>query len=339
MNGLVIETAWADKTEGFLRHLRADRRSDAHILNVTLVLRRFGESIGGKDPASVTKADVEGWLADLHGGLAPSTVTGYFTILKSALRYWNEGENPACLKGMKAGARESRVRTKGELLTEDEYRRLLSVMPPDKAVIFRLLWDTGARPGEILRLRREDVDFRGDGDADLSFRQTKVGKPRTVPVIEATTLKMLRAHLAMVAQGGYLFPSPTRDEEPLRYIGLWRYLNRVKKRVGITKRVYPYLFRHTAVTRRAKLPGGIRRKMMGWAPGSKVEANYEHLETEDVRDALREMEGDTKTPVEEIQRLIGELNAILEANPEIGLRIQPRAEIDVEVRKVGEIEN
>ncbi len=305
-----METAWNDKTEGFLRHLRADRRSEAYILNADYILRRFGEHVGGKDPADVSKADVEGWLAGLHAGLAPSTVGGYFSILKSALRYWNEGENPACLKGVKRRASESRVKTKKELLTEEDYQRLLGVMPPDKALFFRLLWDTGARTGEILRLRWEDVDFRGNGDADVSFRKTKVGKPRTVPVIEPDTLTMLRARCATLSQGDYLFPSPRRPGEPLGAVAQWYYLNRAAKRAGVEKRVYLHLFRHTAVTRRANLPGGIRRKMMGWAPGSKVEANYEHLETEDVRQALHELEGASRMDVEQAKEQI--LGAVIQ---------------------------
>ena len=316
-----METTWDDRTNDFLGHLGAERRSDAYIGNVARLLRRFGETVGGKDPAKVTKADVEGWLADLNGRLAPSTVGGYLTILKAAMRHWQgDGETPACVKGLKlASVRESRVRAKGDLLTEDEYRQLLGVMPPAKALIFRLLWDTGARPGEILRLRREDVDLRRDGDVDLSFRQTKNGEPRSVPLIEPTTLRMLKDHRATVSPGDYLFPSPRREGEPLGSLSLWRYLDRARKRVGLTKRVYPYLFRHTAATRRRNLGGGIRRKMMGWAPGSRMEANYEKLDTEDLRDALHETEGSTETPAEELKRIVGELEAFLEAHPELGV--------------------
>lgn len=313
---------WDEKTEGFLGHLGAERRSAAYILNVGYVLRRFGESIGGKDPAKVSKADVNAWLTDLNGRLAPSTVGGYLTILRSAMRYWaseegwDGGETPACVRHLKlAGFRESRVRAEGELLTDDDYRQLLGVMPPAKALIFRLLWDTGARAGEILRLRREDVTWI-DGDAKLTFLQTKARKPRSVPVIEPTTVKMLKAHRSAVPPGGFLFPSPQREGEPLGVNGLWRYLNRAGEQANLGKQVYLHLFRHTARQRLLGLSGPIRAKMMGWVPGSKAEAMYGHLETENVRQALHELAGTTDSPEAELERLLERIETLTEENPQ-----------------------
>ena len=308
--------AWEKATRDFLEHLAAGRGSDTYIRNVGYILRIFGRSTGGKRPSRVTKADVNAWLAELNGRLAPSTVGGYLTILRSAMRYWqDDGETPASVKGLKlAGVRDSRVKAAEELLTEDEYRRLLSVMPPDKALFFRLLWNTGARAGEILNLRREDVTWI-DGDAKLTFRQTKAKKPRSVPVIETATVKMLRARRAAIPPGGYLFPSPSREGKPLGDVALWRYLNRVAKRVGITKRVYPHLFRHTARQRLLGLSGPIRAKMMGWIPGSKAEAMYGHLETENVRQALHELEGTTESEEETAARALISLAARIAAKP------------------------
>ena len=309
---------WDKATRDFLEYLGAERRSETYIQNVGYILRRFGESTGGKKPARVGRADVNAWLTDLNGRLAPSTVGGYLTILRSAMRYWQgDGETPACVKGLKlAGVRESRVKAEEELLTEDEYRLLLSVMPPDKALFFRLLWDTGARAGEILNLRREDVAWI-DGDAKLTFRRTKAKKPRSVPVIEPATVEMLRARRAAIPPGGYLFPSPRREGKPLGDVALWRYLNRVKDRVGIKKRIYLHLFRHTARQRLLGLSGPIRAKMMGWIPGSKAEAMYGHLETENVRQALHELEGPTDPYAERLAENRA-YYVLLEEHPEVG---------------------
>lgn len=291
---------WTEKMDGFLDHLGAERRSEAYRHNVKAILRRFGESTGWKEPIKVTKTDVEGWVADLNGKLAPSTVGGYLTILKAAMRYWaseegwDGGETPACVRGLKlAGVRETRVRSEGEMLTEDDYRKLLSVMTPDKALIFRLLWDTGARAGEVLNLRREDVTWKDEGSL-LSFRKTKNGTPRLAPVVNRTTIELLRARCEITPPGGYLFPSPGKEGSPLRVGGVWRYLNRAGERAGIKdKRLYLHLFRYAATKRLAGLPGGLRRKMLGWSRRSQMEDRYEFLETDDLMQALHDLEGET----------------------------------------------
>lgn len=303
--------AWDKETRRFLKHLQAEGRTPEHAANVRGILRRFGEHTGAKGFSKLSKDDVEGWLAELRGrGLSTSTVKGYFAILKAAIRYLNEGENPPCLRGLKAGAKDSRVKTKGELLTETEYRRLLNVMPLSKALVFRLLWDTGARPGEVLRLQREHLSFdhaQGREFVDLSFPDTKTGEPRTVPVVNRETLAALKSHLE-ATEDGFLFPSPVHAGEALKPQGLWSYLERAAKQAGIKKRVYPYLFRHTAATRRYNAPAGVRDRMMGWH--SDMARNYEHLATEDVRDYLLETEGpaaEDMTPEETMERAMAAL--------------------------------
>jgi integrase/recombinase XerD len=306
--------AWDEEARRFLKHLQAEGRSPKYIGNARGILRRFGETTGGRGFEKVSKDDVEGWLADLRGqGISHSTVSGYFAMVKAAIRYLNEGENPPCLRGLKAGAKDSRVKTKGELLTEKEYRRLLNVMPPGKALIYRLLWDTGARPGEIVRLRREHLSFghaQGREFVELSFPDTKNGTPRVVPVVNGETLAALKAHLEIVPENGFLFPSPINAGESLRSEALWHYLGRAAKQAGIKKRVYPYLFRHTAATRRYNAPAGVRDRMMGWK--SDMAKNYEHLDTENVRDYLLETEGPASsdmTPEETMERAMA---AVLE---------------------------
>ncbi len=53
---------------------------------------------------------------------------------------------------------------------------------------------------------------------------------------------------------------------------------KIAKRAGIKKRIYPHLFRHTRATRLlAKVPESIGAKYMGWVNGSKMVGVYVHL--------------------------------------------------------------
>ncbi len=98
--------------------------------------------------------------------------------------------------------------------------------------------------------------------------------------------------------------------ESLRSEALWHYLGRASKQAGIKKRVYPYLFRHTAATRRYNAPAGVRDRMMGWK--SDMARNYEHLATEDVRDYLLETEGPATTDMTPEETMERAMSAVLE---------------------------
>ncbi len=315
---------WNGESKRFLKHLQAEGRTPEHIANARGILSRFGEHTGGKGFGKVSKDDVEGWLADLRGEVSTSTVSGYFALLKAAIRYLNDGESPPCLKGLKAGAKDSRVKTKGELLTEEEYRRLLNVMPPGKALIYRLLWDTGARPGEVVRLRRDHLSFghaQGREFVELSFPNTKNGTPRVVPVVNGETLAALKSHLE-ATEDGFLFPSPINAGESLKSQALWHYLRRAGKQAGLKKRIYPYLFRHTSATRRYKAPAGVRDRMMGWH--SDMARNYEHLATEDVRDYLLETEGPASSTMteDEAKEILGQLLVRVSEDPALARELR-----------------
>ncbi|MGH2759980.1 MAG: tyrosine-type recombinase/integrase [Actinomycetota bacterium] len=81
------------------------------------------------------------------------------------------------------------------LYTEDEVRRLIAAAStlhsPLRRTTFQtllgLLWVSGMRVGETLRLDGDDVDL---GHAVLVVRDSKFGKSREIPVHETTTAAM-----------------------------------------------------------------------------------------------------------------------------------------------------
>lgn len=82
-----------------------------------------------------------------------------------------------------------------------------------------------------------------------------------------------------------LFYSRTAQGKLRRYSGqaLGVMVKRIAVRAGITRGVYPHLFRHTAATNavRRGIVGAPLRIMMGWADNTDMEATYIHLSQED----------------------------------------------------------
>ena len=80
------------------------------------------------------------------------------------------------------------------MLSRGEVERLLAVMEGTHALMARLLYGTGMRLMECVRLRVKDVDFeRGE----LTVRHGKGGKDR-LTVLPASVVPALQAHLARV---------------------------------------------------------------------------------------------------------------------------------------------
>lgn len=141
-------------------------------------------ALAGRPAARVTPDDLHRLASDLREkGLAEATVRHVLVCVRTA---WNRaaearlvtGPNPAAqaLKRMRP-PQNRRLR----YLTAEEYRALLEALEPYRVSLQLTVagWNTGARFGELARLRWSDVD-RDHGL--LTFRDTKTGEPRRVPM-------------------------------------------------------------------------------------------------------------------------------------------------------------
>ena len=80
--------------------------------------------------------------------------------------------------------------------------------------------------------------------------------------------------------------------EPMNYDSLRMMLIKVNRRAGIKKRLNPYIFRHTVVTRYSgSLTNAMVEKVAGWRPGSGMHAVYQHLSTTDLDIAVAKAKG------------------------------------------------
>jgi integrase len=94
-----------------------------------------------------------------------------------------------------------------DTMTREEQERVIERAEPAwLAHLLRLAAETGARAGELLGLRRDEVSFLEDGTAMLKFMRTKTGRARSVPVASPAALLALREQLALGTT--YLFESP-----------------------------------------------------------------------------------------------------------------------------------
>lgn len=148
---------------------------------------------GKRHPADMGKAEVEAFLTHLavERKVAASTQT---QALSALLFLYKEvlGIDLPWLSEVTRAKRPARLPT---VLTREEVRLLMrSVDDPTLALVIRLLYGTGMRLLEALRLRVKDVEF---ARREILVRDGKGGKDR-VTMLPASLVEPLLAHLRVV---------------------------------------------------------------------------------------------------------------------------------------------
>jgi integron integrase len=170
------------------------------------------------------------------------------------------------------------------VLSHKEALLIIGLMKPKYKLMFSLLYGSGLRKAELLKLRVKDINFeaktvfvfRGKGGKD---RTTMLPKKLLEP-LKAQVEKVRAIHTKDIAEGSgmtslppslarkypyavkefkwqYLFPSTTRCEHPydgyfcrhhLHSTALARELKLAVKNSGVTKHVTAHTFRHSFAT-------------------------------------------------------------------------------------------
>jgi integron integrase len=155
-------------------------------------VRRFVLFHGRRHPRELGHAHVESFLTHLavEGNVAAATQNQ----AKSALLFLYKevlGTELAWLDGVQSAKRPARLPV---VLTPEEVIAVLHRVDGTRGLILRLLYGTGMRILEALRLRVKDVDFQR---REILVRDGKGGRDRVTMLPDSLALT-LRAHLARV---------------------------------------------------------------------------------------------------------------------------------------------
>ena len=246
------------------------------------------------------------------GGLSPRTVLHHHRLLREALghavRWQLIARNPAdAVTAPRPGRAEMRV------LDSEQAGQLLEVAAgtPYYALIYLAL-ATGARVGELLGLRWQDIDldrrtlhitrsarrFAGQG---VIFQETKTHRSRRPVALSPEMVALLREHRRSQAEQrlavgpaysdrGLVFASPTG--QPVDGSNLRRAFRRILSDAGLPRLRFHDL-RHTAAT--LMLRSGAHPKVvserLGHATVSLTLDTYSHVLPDLQRDAAEALDG------------------------------------------------
>ncbi|PZD73819.1 Tyrosine recombinase XerD [Acaryochloris thomasi RCC1774] len=245
-------------------------------------IRRFILFHNKRHPQEMSEPEVEAFLTHLavHQDVAASTQNQALSALLFLYRYVLKQPLGDSIDAVRA-KQSQHLPT---VLTTGEVKRLLQGMSGIQQLFAKLLYGSGMRLTEGLRLRVKDLDF---GHSQITVRETK-GKRDRVTVLPQTLTPLLQAHFTQVkqihqddlAQGygevylpnalerkypeanrewiwQYVFPSTKRSIDPrsgktrrhhLDQSVIRKAVKRAAQKVGINKKVGCHTLRHSFAT-------------------------------------------------------------------------------------------
>jgi integron integrase len=245
-------------------------------------ISRFLAHLAWPDMQEVSNNDIRAFLEyqALERKISASTQK---VILNSLIFLFREvlGRN---IEDIGAYARAAPQRRLPTVLSPTEVKALLDAMSGRPRLMASLMYGTGMRLMECVRLRVKDIDF---GYQQITVRQGKGGKDRVVPLPSRLTIE-LTSHLEEISLlhqedldagfgevlvpvalarklGGavkdfgwqYVFPATRLSTDPrsgktrrhhIHETGLQKAIREAAKRAGISKRVTSHTLRHSFAT-------------------------------------------------------------------------------------------
>lgn len=286
--------------EEFQRELIIQGIKTPRIVRYTKTLRTVCERWKNKPFREWTVEDVKDVLYSIETG-GYNTKAGYkrYSIqtineFKKGLRKffkWLNGKNWEGLEPLRGEKKDER---KPDILTEDEILKLIEVTnhPRDKALI-AVGYEAGLRIGELASLQIKHIMWNVNG-AKVKVHG-KTGE-RVIPIVMAAPYlrRWLDHHPLRDDPEAYVFIGIGSKNygRPMTYQAFAKVIKQAAKKVGIKKRIYPHILRHSRATVLANyLTEAQMNIFFGWVQGSNMPAVYVHLSGRDIDKAINRIYG------------------------------------------------
>jgi site-specific recombinase XerD len=258
-------------------------------------LKIVAEHVGDTRFPDMDTEDVKRLIEWLHDrDLADATVDTYKKAIRQFWTWMNDGEAPEEVDWLTIGAGNSNDTLPQDLLSKEDVKAQVEAAknPRDRAFIM-VLYETGARIGELIDLTVGDIEDRTHGKKITIEGKTGA---RRLPLVESVPYvnKWLNEH-----------PNPEKDAplwckiqqgDPDDQLG-YRYirekiLKKNMERADIDKPSNPHHYRHSRASYLAnEMTEAQLCEWFGWVQGSDVPARYVHLSGRDIDNAYDQMHG------------------------------------------------
>ncbi len=285
--------------EPFIDYLAFERGLRPTTLSAYQVdIRRFVEYLATRDALLLEDLDdqfLHDYVAHLRSsGLAPTSIRRAQSALRAYFRFL-VGESIVPADPTSRMDRPSVAKKLPEFLSPDEAAQVVEAVDPASRVYWRdraileLLYATGMRVGELVRLTMTDLDV----SQGLGLVHGKGGKERLVPIGRAATTALGRymEGVRMTLDRGRRSRGAVFLNQrggPLSRMSVWSIVSRAAQRTGIERRISPHTLRHSCATH--MLEGGADlaavQELLGHADIATTQI-YTHLDRKYLREVHR----------------------------------------------------
>lgn len=226
------------KLDDFLRRKGYSRKTrKAYLGHAERYIRQSIFSI-----AKVTSAHLDAYFMRL---IEEGHSHSYVNQAISALRFWFK-ETLKRSGFSRVWVRPKSERTLPVVLSEDEVLALFkSTSNPKHRLLLTLVYSSGLRVSEVVRLRKQDIDV--SRKMMIHIRQAKGRKDR-YSLLSTTVIDMLQTYLKTHAVLDFLFPGADGSEGHLTERSAQYMFERAKRKAGITKKASIHTLRHSFAT-------------------------------------------------------------------------------------------
>lgn len=282
------------------REYEAFLKEQTHVKASTLNLMRIKLSI------FPTPAKLSGdWFRDRMKEVSPSTIKTEVVLAKRFLKWAGRDTSELERDRLKLPRIKDAV-TVEDLYTKKEIAAIFKAClnTRDRALL-EVLYETGARAGEVLSMKWEGVSFGKSDNLTSIFVTGKTDTRKTYIKAGAPSLKAwLEVHPTGKGPIWCRLRPPHTVIIPRHLYGI---VEHALARAGIKNKTrIVHLFRHTRVSELINrgIHGQQLNRIMGWTKKSNMEATYAHLSTEDVENDLNNKMYDGETEREKPKPLL-----------------------------------
>jgi len=223
----------------YIDHLLARNKSERTIKTFRSLLNSFLKYLGNKKVSEVTIWDIDGFLAFLkRKGYKERSIYTAAVAVKRFLEYLGYYDKISSFEYPKRPKELPKY-----LLPEEVEKLALSADDIRDKLIVYLLYSTGMRVSELVRIKVDDINLD-----NMSIRIFGKGDKEREVFFNKKTKKLLIEYLSRnnLKPGSYLFYG--RDGRPIHYVTVERIIRRLREKSGLQKTVTPHILRHSFAT-------------------------------------------------------------------------------------------